>query len=173
MTIEDGAVGTLINGVRQPIKLTKLTTTAPPADQDAEPATETFALRPDTGREAVPVDTPEVAADTGTWIEQRRAYLDDAPPVLPTWLRKADEFADATRWTAGYYAHLAAFHTVRAPIYLLRLVARSPRGAGRYIVRWAKWVADIEARPVEAEAAATRDITAWLALSRERTHRRS
>ena len=50
MTIEDGAVGTLINGVRQPIKLTKLTTTAPPADQDAEPATETFALRPDTGQ---------------------------------------------------------------------------------------------------------------------------
>lgn len=169
MTIEDGAVGTLINGVRQPIKLTKLTTTVP-ADDDTEPATETFALRPDT-ETSTPVDTPEVAADTGTWIEQRRAYLDDAPPVLPSWLRKADEFVDATRWTVNYFAHRAAFHTVRAPIYLLRLVARSPRGAGRYIVRWAKWVADVEARPVEAEAAATRDITAWLALSRERTHR--
>src|SRR5690606_27665823 len=38
-------------------------------------------------------------------------------------------------------------------------------------VRWGKWVADTDARPVEAKAAASADIEAWLALSREHSRR--
>ncbi|SDL28281.1 FtsK/SpoIIIE domain-containing protein [Streptomyces indicus] len=162
MSIEDGASGTLINGVRQPLKFVKVSV-------DGDSQTETFALKPDA--EPEPVDTEEVAADTGTWLDERRAYLEDAPPVLPSWLRKAGEFADAARWTASYYAHVSAFHAVRAPVYLMRLLVRFPRGAGRYFVRWVKWVVDSEARPVEAKAAATADIEAWLTLSREHSRR--
>src|SRR5690554_6466307 len=123
---------------------------APPADldidQDADQAI----------GEAIdvePADPPEVAADTGTWLDQRRAYLEEAPDILPPYLRSAEEFAQAARWITAYYAHIFAFHATRLPIYLLRLVARSPRGAARLLVRWARWVSDAEARPLIREAA--------------------
>ncbi|WP_308012068.1 FtsK/SpoIIIE domain-containing protein [Actinacidiphila acidipaludis] len=66
---------------------------------------------------------------------------------------------------------MSAFHTVRTPVYLVRLVGRSPKGAWRLTVKWFKWVVDAEARPVEAKAATTADIEAWLNLSRERSRR--
>ena len=118
-----------------------------------------------------PVDPPDQAPEAGTWIAERQAYLADAPPVVPPALRRWDAFKHATRWTVSYYAHVSAFHTVRAPVYLARLLLRSPRGTGRLLVRWGKWVADTEARPVEAKAAASADIEAWLSLSREHSRR--
>jgi S-DNA-T family DNA segregation ATPase FtsK/SpoIIIE len=118
-----------------------------------------------------PVDPPEQAPAPGTWIADKQAYLADAPPVIPPALRRWDTFKDTARWTVSYYAHLTGFHTLRAPVYLARLLLRSPRGAGRLIIRWGKWVADTDARPVEAKAAASADIDAWLALSREHSRR--
>jgi DNA segregation ATPase FtsK/SpoIIIE, S-DNA-T family len=118
-----------------------------------------------------PVDPPNETPPAGTWVAEKQAYLAEAPPVIPTFLRNAAEFVDATRWTVSYYAHLAGFHTLRAPVYLARLLLRAPRGAARLLVRWGKWVADTEARPVEAKAAASADIEAWLALSREHSRR--
>lgn len=115
-----------------------------------------------------PIDQDETP---GTWIAEKQAYLDEAPPVIPPTFRSASEFTDAVRWTTSYYAHVTAFHVVRSPVYLARLLLRAPRGAGRLIVRWGKWVADTEARPVEAKAAASADIEAWLALSREHSRR--
>ncbi|MFM9694545.1 FtsK/SpoIIIE domain-containing protein [Streptomyces europaeiscabiei] len=118
-----------------------------------------------------PVDPPTEQAPEGTWLAERQAYLAEAPPVVPTFLRRMDAFVEATKWTTSYYAHITAFHTFRSPVYLARLLARFPRGAGRLIVRWGRWVADTEARPVAAKAAASADIEAWLALSREHTRR--
>ncbi|WP_030543106.1 FtsK/SpoIIIE domain-containing protein [Streptomyces albus] len=117
------------------------------------------------------VDLPETTAPAGAWLEQRRAYMAEAPPVVPSWLRRGAELRDAVKWTTAYYSHVAAFHTVRTPVYLLRLVVRSPRGAARLISRWVRWVVDAEARPVEAKAAASADIEAWLSLSREHSRR--
>ncbi|WP_340559411.1 AAA family ATPase [Streptomyces sp. GSL17-111] len=119
----------------------------------------------------VPVDRPDVVADTGTFLGQRRAFLASAPPVIPAWLRKASDFTDAVKWTTNYYAHLTAFHAVRAPVYLMRLIVRSPRGGARLVARWVRWVVDAEARPVETKAAASGDVEAWLALSREHSRR--
>lgn len=118
-----------------------------------------------------PVDPPEQGAPEGTWIAERQAYLAEAPPVVPSWLRRIDAFIEATKWTASYYGHVTAFHALRAPVYFARLLLRSPRGAGRLVVRWGKWVADTEARPVEAKAASSADIEAWLSLSREKSRR--
>ncbi|MGW3724158.1 FtsK/SpoIIIE domain-containing protein [Streptomyces sp. NPDC000851] len=118
-----------------------------------------------------PVDDPTEQAPAGTWLAEKQAYLAEAPPVVPTFLRNAAEFVTAARWTVSYYAHVTAFHALRAPVYLARLLARSPRGTGRLLVRWGKWVADTEARPVTAKAAATADIEAWLDLSREHSRR--
>ncbi|MGW3651882.1 FtsK/SpoIIIE domain-containing protein [Streptomyces sp. NPDC000878] len=117
-----------------------------------------------------PVDPPDTAIE-GTWLAEKQAYLADAPPVVPPAFRRWDAFKDTVRWTASYYGHVTAFHTLRAPVYLARLLLRSPRGTGRLIVRWGKWVADTEARPVEAKAAASADIEAWLSLSREKSRR--
>jgi S-DNA-T family DNA segregation ATPase FtsK/SpoIIIE len=118
-----------------------------------------------------PVDPPAEQAPAGTWIGERQAYLADAPPVVPTFLRNAAEFVNAARWTASYYGHLTAFHAIRLPVYALRLLARAPRGIARMVIRWGMWVADTEARPVEAKAAASADIEAWLSLSREHSRR--
>ncbi|RKS10027.1 S-DNA-T family DNA segregation ATPase FtsK/SpoIIIE [Nocardiopsis sp. Huas11] len=100
-----------------------------------------------------PVDAPAVATDTGTWLEQRRAYLADAPPVIPSYLRDSDEFTQAARWVTSYYAHIAAFHTTRSPIYLLRLMGRGPRGIARAARAWWTWAADTESRPLIRNAA--------------------
>lgn len=152
------------------VKDTTTTTAGPPDTVEAaviEAVTDQLADTP----AATTVDTPAVTADTSTWIGQRRAYLADAPPVLAPWLRNAHDLAEHTRWTATYLAHVSAFHTVRAPLYVVRLIGRSPRGAWRLTVRWVRWVCDTEARPVETKAAAGGDIEAWLSLSREKSRR--
>ncbi|MFJ1667329.1 FtsK/SpoIIIE domain-containing protein [Streptomyces bottropensis] len=118
-----------------------------------------------------PVDPPDQQAPEGTWLAEKQAYLADAPPVVPPALRRWTVFKDTARWAAAYYWHTSAFHALRTPVYLGRLLLRAPRGAGRLVVRWGRWVADTEARPVEAKAAASADVEAWLALSREHTRR--
>ncbi|KUN03965.1 cell division protein FtsK [Streptomyces yokosukanensis] len=147
----------------------------------AEPAPPTVEEVPDVLTETIidvvanaeprPVDPPTAGREPGSWLAEKQAYLAEAPPVVPTFLRNAAEFVDAARWTVSYYAHVTAFHALRAPVYLARLLLRAPRGTWRLIVRWGKWVADTEARPVEAKAAASADIEAWLALSREHSRR--
>lgn len=144
---------------------------APPDAEDAQDAAATQTIIDVVqNAEPRPVDPPDNAIE-GTWLAEKQAYLADAPPVVPPALRRWDTFKDATKWTASYYAHVTAFHTFRAPAYLTRLLLRSPRGTGRLIVRWGKWVADTEARPVEAKAASSADIEAWLSLSREKSRR--
>lgn len=145
---------------------------APQDAQDAQDAAATQTIIDVVqNAEPRPVDPPDQGAIEGTWIAERQAYLAEAPPVVPTFLRNAAKFIEATKWTASYYGHVTAFHTLRAPVYLARLLLRSPRGTGRLIVRWGKWVADTEARPVEAKAAASADVEAWLSLSREKSRR--
>lgn len=160
MSIRDGATGAVINGTEQKVTFKKV---------EADEKQETYALDPEAAPQ--PVDTSEVAADTGTWVEQRQAYLADAPPVLPPWLRSLKEFGSNAYWTLAYCLRVGGFHSLRLPVYLARLLLCSPRGTGRLVIRWGKWVADTEARPVEARAAATANIEAWLALSREHSRR--
>lgn len=142
-----------------------------PTEQDAEAISAAVVEALATPDTLIPVDNPKVMADTGTWLGQRRAYLADAPPVIPSWLRNTAEFTEGARWGIAYYSHLSAFHAARTPVYLLRLVRRSPRGAWRLTVKWFRWVVDAEARPVEVKAATEADIEAWLSLSREHSRR--
>ncbi|PRX90808.1 FtsK/SpoIIIE domain-containing protein [Allonocardiopsis opalescens] len=119
----------------------------------------------------VRVDAPEVLDDTGSWVARRRALLADAPPIIPPYLRTREQLEETARWAVAYYAHVGAFHATRSPFYMLRLMARSPRGAGRLIGRWVAWVADAQAAPVHAKVAASGDVQAWLVLSREHSRR--
>ncbi|MEV5711259.1 FtsK/SpoIIIE domain-containing protein [Actinoallomurus sp. NPDC052274] len=120
---------------------------------------------------AVPVDSPNVVGERGGWLEERRAYLDTAPAVVPPWLRDKTEFAENAKLTARYYGHKAGFHAARTPVYALRLWTRAPRGTVRLTYRWWLWITDAEARPVMAKAAAQADPGAWMALTSMQTKR--
>lgn len=98
------------------------------------------------------VDSLEVATDTGTWLEQRRAYLSDAPPVIPGYLRDREEAEAAVRLWVAYCAHVSAWHATRSPLYLLRLLGRAPRGLARVSRAYLRWVTDAESRPLIREA---------------------
>jgi S-DNA-T family DNA segregation ATPase FtsK/SpoIIIE len=118
--------------------------------------------------ETEPVDDP--TPELGDWMAERRGRHAAAPRVVPVWLRDADQFRDGAVFLASYYSHQAAFHTIRAPVYLGRLWARAPRGTVRLSRRWASWVTDAEARPVEARASAA-DPDTWMRFVAVQTRR--
>ena len=163
MSIPDGTRGTLINGSeRDDIQFVKRT-------QDPDEGTETFDLLPEPGAE--PVDTEEVLSDTGTWVDNTRATLADAPPVLPSYLRRWSEFGPNAWLAICYTAYLIAFHAVRLPVYVARLVRRSPLGLWQLLRAWGRWVADAESRPVADDAAHSGDPALWVTFSKHRSQR--
>lgn len=112
----------------------------------------------------VPVDSPPTPGD---WLATLAERQRTARPILPDYLTDAERRAHAARLLATHYAHVMAWHATRSPIYLLRLVGRSPRGAARLLARWGRWVADAESAPLRAAAAAKGDTSAYLMLKRE------
>ncbi|MEZ5412059.1 MAG: FtsK/SpoIIIE domain-containing protein [Acidimicrobiales bacterium] len=66
-------------------------------------------------------------------------------PLLPIWLRDAQTRRAAVRWWAGHTTHVAAFHTLRSPLYAGRVAARSPIGIGRCLVVVGRWLIDARA----------------------------
>jgi len=70
--------------------------------------------------------------------------------VIPAVLRDRESASAAARWTAVHYAHTSAFHTLRLPLYCVRLLLLSPIGAFRVIRTVSRWVADLEGRTVRA-----------------------
>lgn len=101
--------------------------------------------------EAVPVDDP--APGRSRWMDDRRARLNEAPRVVPGWLRSRALLADNAVFVARWYGREWAFHGVRTPVYLGRLWGRAPHGGVRVSRKWWRWITDAEARPVEAKAA--------------------
>lgn len=112
----------------------------------------------------VPVDSPPTPGD---WLATLAERQRTARPILPDYLTDAERRAHAARLLATHYAHVMAWHATRSPIYLLRLVGRSPRGAARLLARWGRWVSDAESAPLRAAAAAKGDTSAYLMLKRE------
>ena len=115
------------------------------------------------------VDT--LPAEAPGWMEVRQARLAEAPAVIPSYLRDRGEFSDNARFVVEYYARMGAFQATRSPIYVLKLMGRSPRGAGRLMGRWLNWLNDTEAKPVMAKAAGSGDPTAWMQLVATQTKR--
>lgn len=103
--------------------------------------------------------TVRVDAQVDEWAKESHWLADlhersrTARPVLPAWMRSKDEAAQVARWVAAYYAHVAAYHATRSPIYLLRLMGRSPRGVARIVGAYIRWVADTESRALINQAA--------------------
>lgn len=116
----------------------------------------------------VPVDAPS-PAPAGGWLEERRAYLDSAPAVIPSYLRNRAEFAENAKLAARYYAHKTAFHAVRLPVYTGRLWLRAPAGAGRVTRAWVRWVIDADSKPVLDKASG--NVADWTKVAAMQTQR--
>ncbi|GAA3759614.1 S-DNA-T family DNA segregation ATPase FtsK/SpoIIIE [Spinactinospora alkalitolerans] len=145
-----------------------------PADADAETALGEIV---DDG-EVLKGEVVRVDRDVDAFVAQRGDWLADlaerkksARPIVPAYLRTREEAAQTAKWVADYYAHVLAYQATRAPLYLLRLLGRSPRGAGRALTAWGRWVADAESKPLRQAAAQRGSTGEYMVLSRERNVR--
>ncbi|MEV6629297.1 cell division protein FtsK [Actinoplanes sp. NPDC051470] len=112
------------------------------------------------GDQPLPVDLPSAPPERGTRL-----------PIVPAWLRSRSEALVFVRWFVGHYAHVTAYHLVRAPLYAGRLVFRAPRGTLRAVTATARWSTDAEGRPVRLAAVRREDAEDYLRLSRQRDAR--
>ena len=110
--------------------------------------------------------TPDVDATPAS-----RGGHTELPPIFAAWLKDRREFA-ATAWSALHRTgHRAAWHGVRSPWYVARLVFMSPRGAGRIWLALFGWLLDSELRPLRLEAVVGSDPSMALKLRKERNDR--
>ncbi|MEE2036125.1 FtsK/SpoIIIE domain-containing protein [Nocardiopsis sp. CT-R113] len=105
------------------------------------------------------------------FLESRRARISQAPDLIPSYLRNPDEFTAAARFLVEYYARVSAYQATRSPIYLLKLMGRAPRGAGRAIAVWGQWAFDTEANELRKSAAGSSRTSEYMMLSRQHTAR--
>lgn len=110
-------------------------------------------------------------ADQSEWLSRIATAQESAQPVIPLWLRDRQEAEQVLRWVASYYAHVAAYQATRSPLYMLRLMGRSPRGLGRLVRGWARWAFDTEARELRLSAANSSRTSEYMMLSRQHTSR--
>jgi S-DNA-T family DNA segregation ATPase FtsK/SpoIIIE len=96
----------------------------------------------------MPVDQPDSAAPLGSVPRGERR------PIVPGWARTLRGVRDHVRRHVTHWAHVAAFHALRAPLYALRSLARMPRGVWRAVREVTAWAADLEGRPIRKEAQA-------------------
>lgn len=89
-------------------------------------------------------------------------------PILPAWAKDLEEFRATAQWAASYVGHTAAFHAVRCPVYVARVLLRIPEGTLRLIKGLLNWVTDAEGRPVRYASARREDAAEYLKLSQQR-----
>lgn len=92
-------------------------------------------------------------------------------PVVPVWLRDAEQRGHATRWAVRYVRHTSQFHAVRVPVYVVRVFVSSPRGVIRVLTWWGRWVTDAEAIPLRMKAVVRDDVAQYMQLAKLRTER--
>lgn len=95
----------------------------------------------------------------------------DLQPLLAGWLKDRHEFLDTTGRAAKRGLHRAAWHTLRLPLYMLRLTVMSPRGVWRLARALWQVLTDGEGHDLRVEAATGSDPQTWLKLRKERNER--
>ncbi|PRX99655.1 cell division protein FtsK [Allonocardiopsis opalescens] len=123
------------------------------------------------GDEATRLLVDQAEPERGDWLAELAERNRRRRPILPGWLKSRQEAAETAKWVAEYYAHIMAYQATRSPLYLLRLAARSPRGAALVIGGAHRWVFDAEGEPVRMAAVQRADAELYLKLSRQRDAR--
>ncbi|MGD9525630.1 cell division protein FtsK [Pseudonocardia sp.] len=117
----------------------------------------------------VPVDPPEKPKTLyATVLAARDA---DRRPIVPAWARNRDEARALAAWLGRYGLHLAGYHGLRLPLYVLRVARRAPVGLVVGVVALGAWVLDREAAPLRRVAVERKSVEDYLRLSRQRNAR--
>lgn len=95
------------------------------------------------------------------------SYAFQGRAIFPAWLVQREQRRAAARWARDLVLHEAAFQTVRLPLYGLRLCLYTPRGVGRSLAAWGRWVSDSEIRRLRRLAAEADDTGTVLTLRQE------
>ncbi|HEY9354632.1 MAG TPA: hypothetical protein VIP28_15325 [Nocardioides sp.] len=103
-----------------------------------------------------------------TTQEPKRAELQ---PLVEEWLRSRTAFIDVVGSALHRLSHKGAWHGLRLPLYLIRLLVYSPRGLARVIRAVFNLITDDELRPLRVEAVVDRDPATALTLRKERNER--
>ncbi|MEU0977993.1 cell division protein FtsK [Streptomyces griseus] len=111
----------------------------------------------------VAVDNPNLPSP-GVTQEKRR-------PILAPWLKNGADFLATTRHAGANAGYATLFHTVRLPVYALRLGLMAPRGVCRFVADTNRWVWDREAAPLREAAVRAEDAVEYMTLSRLRANR--
>lgn len=132
---------------------------APPSGQGAEPE-----------RDGAAAPLVDQHADSGP---DRLASILAAKrlPLLPDWARSLDDLKRTAAFVAGHYWHIVRFHAMRCPLYLTRIVLRSPAGLGRTLHGFHRWAQDAEGHGIRLDAANRNDPETYLKLSHLRDRR--
>ena len=106
---------------------------APDAPEESDPSS------------TVLVDSPGGPTGPGFFDRVRDAKR---RPVLPLWVKSKPDFVASAGWLVGYAGHTVAYHGARTPWYTLRLTARAPSGAAKFVGGTLRWMADREGEPL-------------------------
>jgi S-DNA-T family DNA segregation ATPase FtsK/SpoIIIE len=173
--------------------------TGHPTDLDPDPDDTTDEVpvygTPDETSDDLDTDDPADAIESDDVTDDESDDVDDAPlvrvdppgtdrvsyadivnhgarrPVLPAWATSMQGLRAGARWVASHYVHVTAFHGVRLPVYVARLVLRSPVGSARVVRAVIRWIWDLEGLPVRNVAVRREDPEMYLKLSRQRDSR--
>lgn len=117
----------------------------------------------------IPVDMPEQRQPfTG---EVLRARTIERRPIIPVWMRSRAEFRSLLWWLARYGLHITGYHATHSPLYVARLVARSPWGTLKVATGVVDWVLDREQASIRADAVARNAVAEYLHLTKLRRDR--
>lgn len=96
---------------------------------------------------------------------------DQRKPIVPAWVRDSAQRSAAFHWAVRWTGHAAAFHAVRVPKYAVRTAVYAPRGAGRALVRWFRWLLDWDAHGLRLDLIQKREASAYHVAARHRDDR--
>jgi S-DNA-T family DNA segregation ATPase FtsK/SpoIIIE len=126
-------------------------------------------LEPFDGEPLVPVDPPVERHLVDATVLAARTL--DKRPIIPGWVRNRAEFRALLAWAARYGWHTVAFHSTRTPLYVARLLRRSPVGGWRVVRGVARWVFHHEQAELRADAVRRKAAGEYLSLSELRDQR--
>ncbi|MET9264135.1 cell division protein FtsK [Amycolatopsis sp. NPDC004079] len=117
-----------------------------------------------------PVVDAELLTDD-EYLAAKRQRLTEARPIVPAWLSNREQRVNAATWAVQFAWHRIRFHSLRAPVYVLRLATASPRGAVRALTNWGRWAFDAESRPLRTASLQAFDADTYLRLCGQRHER--
>ena len=88
----------------------------------------------------------------------------ELPALLPPWATSVAGVQAYAKWRAKWAGHMLAFHTIRTPVYAIRIITRGAVGTARGVKSLAAWTFHWEARPLRQAAVQSQDVREYLAL---------